>query len=77
MFANSAFVVFGTLRIKSFTSVSETSVILEVYFCCLNSLHNKVIFHAFLSSAEFFFFEINFLKKFFQEYHWNVKLVGL
>ena len=33
-----------------------------------------VIFHAFLSSAEFF--KINFLKKIFQEYHLSVKPFG-
>ena len=33
-----------------------------------------VIFHAFLSSADFF--KINFFKKFFQEYHQSVKQFG-
>ena len=33
-----------------------------------------VILHAFLSSADFF--KINFFKKFFQEYHQNVKQFG-
>ena len=34
-----------------------------------------LVFHAFLLSADFFF-KINFLKKFFQEYHQNVKQFG-
>ena len=41
----------------------------------LHSLHTYwVIFHAFLSSTDFS--KINFLKKYFQEYHQNVKQFG-
>ena len=42
----------------------------------LNRLTNCIIFHAFLSSADFFFFKIYFSKKSFQEYHQNVKQFG-
>ena len=50
------------------------SCLVKIHILFLNLIAYWVIFHAFLSSADFF--QINFLKKFFQEYHQNVKQFG-
>ena len=64
-----------TITLEEETAIHAATTIQAAFRGMKVNVAFWVISHAFLPSADFFF-KINFLKKFFQEYHQNVKQFG-